>query len=100
MRFPQFTVVKPSDLDVRVPSYYFVADESQFEEFMENSLALKRRDGTIRRLYDYWILGEDDEDPAPRWCIVRDVLHWTQSQARPTELSPVGQLRFGTSTHR
>jgi hypothetical protein len=78
LRYPQFTVVKPIGLDVRVPLYYFAADESQFEEFIENWLALKRRDGTTRGLYDYWILGKDDTPPASRWCILRDVLHWAR----------------------
>ncbi len=78
LQYPQYSVVKPSDLDVRLPLYYFVADESQFEEFLENWLALRRRDGTIKQLYDYWILGKEKEAPAPRWCIVRDVLHWVK----------------------
>jgi hypothetical protein len=76
LRYPEFSVVKPVDLNVRLPLYYFVADESQFEEFLENWLALKRRDGTIQQLYDYWILGKDDEGHTPRWCLLRDVLHW------------------------
>jgi ABC-type amino acid transport substrate-binding protein len=72
---PQFAVVKPTGLDVSVPLYYLVEKESQFEEFLENWLALKRRNGTIERLYDYWILGKDERDREPRWCILRDVLH-------------------------
>ena len=76
LRYPQFNVVKPIDLNVRLPLYYFVADESQFEEFLENWLALKRRDGTIQQLYDYWILGKDNEEHVRRWSIVDDVLNW------------------------
>lgn len=76
LRYPQFNVVKPNDLNVRLPLYYFVADESQFEEFLENWLALKRRDGTIQQLYDYWILGKDNEEHVRRWSIVDDVLDW------------------------
>ena len=41
LRYPQFSVVKPNDLNVKLPLYYFVADESQLEEFLENWLALK-----------------------------------------------------------
>lgn len=76
LEYPQFAVVKPTGLDVSVPLYYLVEKESQFEEFLENWLALKRRGGTIDRLYDYWILGKDEKGRVPRWCILRDVLQW------------------------
>jgi hypothetical protein len=37
---------------------------------------LKKRDGTIRRTYDHWILGKGAQRTGPRWCVIRDVLHW------------------------
>ena len=76
LKHPEYTVVKPSDINTRIPLYYYVEKESQFEEFMENWLALKHRDGTIDRLHDYWILGRDDHKSPERWCVIRDVLQW------------------------
>lgn len=78
LMYPEFSVVKPAEFDVQVPLYYLVGNESQFEEFMENWLTLKRRDGTIQTLYEYWILGQDHHGEMPRWCVVRDVLHWVK----------------------
>jgi ABC-type amino acid transport substrate-binding protein len=76
LQYPQFKVVRPAGFRASIPLYYLVARESQFEEFLEGWLALKRRDGTVDQLYDYWILGKSTTDQPPRWCILRDVLHW------------------------
>jgi len=35
-----------------------------------------RADGMRARERDYWILGRPRTAAAPRWNIVRDVLHW------------------------
>jgi ABC-type amino acid transport substrate-binding protein len=76
LRYPGFAVVKPNGLNVRSPLYYLVAETSRFEDFVNSWLKLKRRDGTIDQLYDYWILGQEHQLPTPRWCVVRNVLHW------------------------
>jgi ABC-type amino acid transport substrate-binding protein len=78
LQYPQFTVVRPEGFDVSLPLYCLVAAESQFEEFLEGWLALKRRDGTLQQLRDYWILGKDPRDRKPRWCVLRDVLGWVK----------------------
>ncbi len=78
LNHPEFSVIKPEELNVRVPLYYLVAEESRFEEFLEGWLSLKERDGTKQQLYDYWILGRNAEGDTPRWCIIRDVLHWVK----------------------
>ena len=76
LKYPEYTVVKPTDIDTRIPLHYYVNEESQFEEFVANWLELKHRDRTFERLYDYWILGRDDHKAQQRWSIIRDVLHW------------------------
>ena len=73
---PQFTVVRPTGLDVKIPLFYLVPEESRFEAFMNSWLKLKRLNNTTQQLYNYWILGQDPEARVPRWCILRDVLHW------------------------
>lgn len=45
-------------------------------QFVSNWIALKRGDGTIDLLYDYWMLGGASQTREPRWSIVRDVLGW------------------------
>jgi hypothetical protein len=41
-------------------------------------IELKQKDGTLNRLYKYWILGLDAAPKQPRWSIIRNVLHWTR----------------------
>jgi proton glutamate symport protein len=73
---PQFAVANPLQGKIQVPIYYLTASDFAFEKFLQNWLALKKADGTYERLYDYWILGVDGDLPAPRWCILRNVLGW------------------------
>jgi ABC-type amino acid transport substrate-binding protein len=74
---PNYTVVIPKGLRVSVPLAYPVAGRDQaMATFLNTWITLKKRDGTIERLYDYWILGKDAAPSQPRWSIIRDVLHW------------------------
>jgi len=75
---PSFSVVIPHPLDLRAPlAYPMPHDDPQFAAFIDSWIELKKRDGTIDRLYDYWILGNDARPARPRWSVVRDVLGWT-----------------------
>jgi ABC-type amino acid transport substrate-binding protein len=76
LRYPEFTVVNPLQSRVRVPLYYLTTNEPEFQLFLQNWLTLRRSDGVYQQLYDYWVLGEDNQKPKPRWCILRNVLHW------------------------
>ncbi len=76
--YPEYSVVNPVDRPIRVPLYYVIAPDNQFRKFLEVWLTLKQRDGTIQRLYDYWVLGQSGEVREPRWCIIRDVLGWVE----------------------
>jgi hypothetical protein len=78
LKYPQYSVVRPKGWDARTPLHYFVAEECRFEEFMNSWLQLKRLNGTIDQLYDYWILGIDTQAGAARWSIIRNVLHWVE----------------------
>ncbi len=74
---PKYTVVVPEDAGARVPVAYAVARGDQdLVNFMNDWIDLKKRDGTIDRLYDYWILGRDEGRREPRWSVIRNVLHW------------------------
>jgi proton glutamate symport protein len=75
---PSFTVANPLHGEIRLPLYYLTAADREFQQFLQNWLTLKRADGTYDQLYRYWILGQDDQDQKPRWCILRDVLKWIE----------------------
>jgi ABC-type amino acid transport substrate-binding protein len=74
---PEFSVVVPEPGLVKVPLAYAIARHDQaFASFVNTWIDLKRKDGTIDRLYRYWILGQNAAAARPRWSIIRDVLHW------------------------
>ncbi len=73
---PEYSVANPLEGRIRVPLYYLTAADQEFESFLQNWLTLKRSDGTYQRLYEHWILGEENQSQSRRWYILRDVLHW------------------------
>jgi Na+/H+-dicarboxylate symporter/ABC-type amino acid transport substrate-binding protein len=75
--YPAYSVVIPEPGLVKIPLGYPVALRDQaFANFLGIWIDLKRKDGTLDALYAYWILGRDAAPRAPRWSIIRDVLHW------------------------
>ena len=75
--YPQFSVVVPEPGIIKVPLAYPIAEhDAAFAGFMNTWIDLKRKDGTIQRLYDYWVLGRDAAPRQPRWSVIRNVLHW------------------------
>jgi ABC-type amino acid transport substrate-binding protein len=74
---PAFSVAVPHPLDIRLPLGYPVArGEVEAARFLSLWIDLKRKDGTIKALYDHWILGRESRTKRSHWSILRDVLHW------------------------
>jgi Na+/H+-dicarboxylate symporter len=74
---PEFTVVVPEPDLIKVPLAYPLFRHGEgWAGFVNTWIDLKRRDGTIDKLYQHWILGRDARPPEPRWSIIRDVLGW------------------------
>jgi len=75
--YPKFSVVVPEPGIIKVPLAYPIGQhDAAFANFMNTWIDLKRKDGTIERLYGYWVLGRDATPIRPRWSVVRNVLHW------------------------
>jgi len=75
--YPQFTVVVPEPGIVKVPLAYAIArHDDAFASFINTWIDLKRKDGTMETLYNYWVLGREVARRQPRWSIIHDVLHW------------------------
>jgi ABC-type amino acid transport substrate-binding protein len=49
---------------------------AEFTRFINTWISLKKTDGTIDSLYNYWILGKNAVPVKPRWSVIRNVLHW------------------------
>jgi ABC-type amino acid transport substrate-binding protein len=63
----------------RFPVAYAVARNNlQLLAYLNNWLSVQKSAGTIQTLYDKWILGKGVQKPAPRWSVIKDVLHWVK----------------------
>ena len=75
--YPQYTVVVPEGLRVKVPTGFLIPrDNERFYDFMNTWLVLKTKNGQVADAYDRWILGKEKGGKAPRWSVIRNVLHW------------------------
>lgn len=74
---PHLSVVVPGSHALDVPVAYAVArSQPELVAFLDSWIALKRKDRTLDRLYDYWMLGKNAEPHRPRWNVWDDVLGW------------------------
>jgi ABC-type amino acid transport substrate-binding protein len=75
--YPDYQVVVPKPNIHKIPMSYPIAGNDQaMINFMNHWVELKKKDKTIDRLYNYWILGKGAKPQKPRWSIIRNVLHW------------------------
>ena len=51
------------------------ADE-ELVDYVNALIDLKKMDGTLKKLYDYWVLGRFAVNRQPRWSVIRNVFHW------------------------
>ena len=74
---PQWSVVVPQPGVIKVPVAFPLAQgDLGWATFVNTWIEMKRRDGTLDTLYRHWILGEAATRTAPRWSVIRNVLHW------------------------
>ncbi len=78
--YPEYTVTTPFADSIKIPKAFPVPkDEEELTDFLEVWISLKKKDGTIASLYNYWVLSQGDiQKPTHRWSIIRNVLHWVK----------------------
>jgi len=77
MIYPNYTVVVPKGLKIKVPAAFELPKgEQDFVEFMNTWLALKKDNGFLNDVYNYWIFGIDPKKKEPRWSVVHNILGW------------------------
>ncbi|MGW8370242.1 MAG: hypothetical protein ACWGPN_16380, partial [Gammaproteobacteria bacterium] len=75
--YPQYAVVVPSDLRIRVPvALGLPHNQPELTRYIDAWIDLTRATQLMDRLNRYWILGENIEAVEPRWSILRNVLGW------------------------
>lgn len=77
MLYPRYSIVVPEPGLIKVPLAYPVARrDSEWRHYVDVWIDLKKKDGTIEALQGHWIYGRTAEVRAPRWSVIRNVLHW------------------------
>jgi Na+/H+-dicarboxylate symporter/ABC-type amino acid transport substrate-binding protein len=77
--YPAYTVAIPQPVVLKGPvAYPLPRGDRELVDFINVWIELKKRDGTVAALYDYWILGKNAEPRQPRWSVIRNVLHWVK----------------------
>jgi ABC-type amino acid transport substrate-binding protein len=77
--YPEYQVVVPKPALSLLPLGYPVPfGDSEMVAFLNRWIDLKKKDKTIEKIYNYWILGQGIITKEPRWSIIRNVLHWVE----------------------
>lgn len=74
--YPAHDVVLPEPAVRRPVSFAMRRDDVSWARLIDQWLEFERSDGALDRLNSFWIEGGGAEANPPRWCILRDVLHW------------------------
>ena len=74
--YPEYTVVVPPPAITIPVSYPMARADQELADYVNAVLDLKKRDGTLKKLYDYWVFGQFATHAQPRWSVIRNVLHW------------------------
>ena len=74
--YPNHTVVVPQPTIRRPVSLVARINDQEWREILDRWLDLERLDGTLKGLGNYWIKGGETREKLPRWCVLRDTLHW------------------------
>ena len=74
--YPEYTVVVPQPVVQRPVGMAVRASDADLLRFLDRWLDFERLDGSLDRLRAYWIEGGGTQQQSPRWCVMRDVLHW------------------------
>jgi ABC-type amino acid transport substrate-binding protein len=71
--YPSYSVVVPEPHIKAHAGLAMPLGDSDFGDFVDDWLKLKKASGFINTLYDKWILGKSKEQKKPRWSVGRDV---------------------------
>lgn len=74
--YPEHSVVIPTPQIHRPVGLAVRKNDGEGVRLLDRFLDFEEMDGTLQKLREYWVEGEGTKDRKPRWCILRDVLHW------------------------
>ncbi len=74
--YPEYSTIVPTPIIKRPVGMATRQNDLIWLEFLNGWLEFERVDGSLARLRQYWLEGEGTQVQEPRWCVLRDVLHW------------------------
>ncbi len=72
--YPEFGLYIPQKQQKDLIAYAVANNDLLFLEYIDFWLTLKKINGDIDRLYDYWIRGINVTPRPPRWCLLDNVI--------------------------
>ena len=72
--YPEFGLYIPQKQYKDLIAYAIANNDLLFLEYINFWLTLKKINGDIDRLYEYWIRGVNVKPLPPRWCILNNVI--------------------------
>jgi Na+/H+-dicarboxylate symporter/ABC-type amino acid transport substrate-binding protein len=77
MLYPKYTAMVPKGLKLRAPvGFALPSGKIEYVQFINTWLKLKKENGFLKKVYDYWILGKNPKAIKPRWSVIKDVFGW------------------------
>lgn len=74
---PEIQAIAPKDMGSNfLFAYLMPQDATEWKQYVDYWLEIRSRDGELDATKDYWIEGKPRDAGAPRWSIIRNVLHW------------------------
>jgi Na+/H+-dicarboxylate symporter/ABC-type amino acid transport substrate-binding protein len=81
--FPQYSVVVPEPNVISIPvAFVLPSDTTRWNRYVDAWIGLNKTSRSVKRLYDYWILGQGARQKKRRWSVVHNVLGWGGEQKR------------------
>jgi Na+/H+-dicarboxylate symporter/ABC-type amino acid transport substrate-binding protein len=74
--YPAHAVVIPEPRIQRPIAFAMRRNDVSWGRLIDQWLEFERSDGAIERLNTFWVEGGGAQVKTPRWCLLRDVLHW------------------------
>jgi ABC-type amino acid transport substrate-binding protein len=81
--YPDYSVIIPAGVRITGSTSFAVPHgQQEMVRWLDTWLELKRKGGLLERLERHWIYGQQDQHRLRRWSIMKDILHWGQSDVR------------------
>jgi ABC-type amino acid transport substrate-binding protein len=74
--YPEYAVVVPTPVIQRPVGMAVRSTDLELLGFLDRWLDFERLDGSVDGLRIHWIEGGGAQKREPRWCVMRNVLHW------------------------